>query len=259
VAAETGFFERLWRDYRRTGDERLKGELTRKFMPTLVCIAEKVRWEMGNRPDLSDLVSAGVVGLLEAFERFDPARCVRFESFCGWRVVGAMHDDQRKFDWASGAIRLKAQRLRAAADDLTASLGRHPTDEELAEAMGISIAEVAEAQRHARNRAPLSIDRAEARGSRTPDPGLEDRRLDPVRLLLAEEARTLLLDALKGLPDKQRHVLLLYYFEKLTMGQIGPVLNLTESRVSQLHRKALNTLVRRLGRRKDELLDALGG
>jgi RNA polymerase sigma factor for flagellar operon FliA len=257
--AEAGSFERLWHDYQRTCDERLKGDLTRKFMPTLVSIAEKVRWEMGNRPDLSDLVSAGVVGLLEAFERFDPSRGVRFETFCGWRVVGAMHDDQRKFDWASGALRLKAQRLRAAADDLVAALGRRPTDDELAEAMGVSLADVAEARRHAQNPAPLSLDRAAPDGSRMAEAALADRRDDPIRLLLAQEARSLLLDTLKSLPDKQRQVLVLYYFEKLTMAQIGFVLKLTESRVSQLRQKALETLVRRLGRRKDELLDALEG
>ena len=257
MAAQPSPFGRLWRDYRRTGDDRLKAELTRTFMPIVVNTAKHVRAEMAGKPDLNDLVSAGVVGLLEAFERFDPTRGVSFESYSATRIVGAMHDDQRKSDWAPGSLRVKAQRLRAARDELLARLGHPPSDDELAEALGITLGEVAHARQHAARPAPLF--RASSRvGGHSEDPALEDQGLDPARLLVAQEARTLLLDALKGLPDKQRYVMLLYYFEKLKMAQIGKVLDLSEARVSQLHKEALQTLVLRLGGRKDDFLDALG-
>jgi RNA polymerase sigma factor for flagellar operon FliA len=252
LAAEPRRLDQLYAEYQRTRNEKIKAELAREYMPRIIAIAERVRSEMGGAPDLKDLVDAGVLGLLEAFERFDPSRGVYFETFCVWRVVGAMHDDQRKFDWASDAVRLKAHRLRLAADALAHVLGRQPSSDELAEALGISPAGVADVWWHVERKRPLRID------SKTRGRALEDSRHDPVRRLAAEEARALLLDALKALPDKERYVLLLYYFERLTMAQIGRVVNVTESRVCQLHKKALATLVRRLGTRKDELLDALG-
>jgi RNA polymerase sigma factor for flagellar operon FliA len=258
LAAQPGRADQLWHDYHRTHDEIIKAELTRECMPMLLAMAEKVRGEMGGVPDLKDLVNAGVVGLLEAFERFDPSRGVFFDTFCTWRVLGAMHDDQRADDWAPNAIRAKAVRLRRAADEMANVLHRQPSDEELAGALDVSCAEVAEIRRHADHRAPLSIDRAPSGEAIAPGAALEDRRLDPAHRLLAEEARTRLLDTLKALPDKQRYVLLLYYFERLTMAQIGLVLGVSESRVCQLHREALTALVRRLGPRKDEFLDALG-
>jgi len=257
MAAQPSPFDQLWRDYQSTGDERIKAELTRRFMGILVPMAKKLRAEMSGQPDLNDLISAGVVGLLEAFERFDPSRGVYFQTYCTWRVLGAMHDDQRKFDWAPSSLRIKAQRLRDAADELANKLGRPPCDAELAEALDISTAEAAELRRHAENPAPLSLDDSHAAESTLEGAALADSHFDPLRHILAAEARALLLDALKNLPDKQRYVLLLYYFEKLTMAEIGLVLDVGESRVSQLHREALETLVRRLGRRKDELLDAL--
>ena len=252
-AARARGIDQLWRDYKSSGSAELKAQLTGRLMPTIVATAQRLRRLMGDKPEPSDLVHAGVVGLLEAADRFDPSRGVYFETFCMWRVIGAMHDDQKKFDWATGVVRLKAQRLRRAADELANALGRPPTTHELAEALGVSHAHVADVWRHVEHNAPASIDAWKGEGS------LEDTRHDPVRRVLADEARTLLLDALKALPDKQRYVLLLYYFEQLTMAQVGIVLDVTESRVSQLHRQALATLDRRLGKRKHELLDALGG
>ena len=252
MGAQSGRFDHLWHAYQGSHDEQVKADLTQALMPTIVATAQRVRQQMGSRPDLKDLIHAGVLGLLEAFERFDPAHGVYFETYCAWRVLGAMHDDQRNLDWTSETMRLKAPRLRRAAEEIAAAHGRRPTDDELAEALGISAAEVAELRRHTRRACPYPIDPEGGEAS------LEDNRLNPVRRILAEEARTLLLDALKGLPDKERYVLLLYYFERLTMAQTGLVLGVSESQVSRLHKKALATLVRRLGPRKDELLDALG-
>ena len=253
MAPQPVSFDELWHEYRRCGTQAAKAQLTSAFMPLMARMARRVRRAMGGRPDLQDLVNAGVVGLLEAIERFEPERGVWFETFASIRALGAMHDDQRKFDWASSALRLKALRVRKAAEELARARGRTPTDAELAQALGLSSADVAHARRHTRYNAPLSLDASTQLAS----PALEDSSLDPMNRLLAQEARTLLLDAVKGLPDKQRYVLLLYYFERLKMAQIGLVLGVTESRVCQLHREALERLLRRLGPRRDELLDAL--
>ena len=263
MAAHASPFDRLWLEYHRTGDERVKAQLTDRFRPILVSMAGKVRTEMAGQPLMQDLVNAGMVGLLEAFERFDPARGVYFETYCVWRVIGAMHDDQRKFDWAAGAVRVKARRLRAAQDELTGRLGRPPSDDDLCEALGTTHAGLAEIRRHADKPAALNVDGSPpAAGSgeaRSGDTGLVDESLDPERLALAREAREMLLNALTDLPDKQRYVMLLYYFEELKMADIGRVLELSEARVSQLHKEALQTLLRRLGRRREDFLEALGG
>lgn len=251
--------DQLWLDYQRTRDDRVKADLTRACMRLVHALAKKLRAEMDGVPSLQELVDAGVVGLMEAFERFDPSRGVYFETWCAWRVLGAMRDDQRKCAWASEAVRLKAQRLRRAAAEMAGARGRTPTDEELAEALGVSTAEVAELWRRAERRRPMSLDSTHEEGGADGDPALADQGADPSHLLAAQEARELLLDALKELPDKQRYTLLLYYFEKLTMAQVGRVLEVSESRVSQLHSKALRTLAQRLGPREDELLSALGG
>ena len=264
MAAHSSPFDRLWHKYQRTGDARVKGELTERLRPIVVSMAERVRAEMGSQPVIQDLVNAGMLGVLEAFERFDPSQGVYFETYCSWRVVGAMHDDQRKFDWASGAIRLKARRLRAAYDELSARLGRPPSDDELAEALDITGGDLAEIRRHAERPAPLNVDGAgpnSASESDEPwpvDPALVDESFDPERLALAREARALLFDEIEHLPDKQRYVMLLYYFERLKMADVGRVLGISEPRVSQLHKEGLRTLLRRLGPRRDDFLGALG-
>lgn len=262
MATQPNPFDQLWQAYHETGDERHKAELTERYMPILVSLAERARDAMGGQPVVQDLVNAGLIGLLQAFDRFDPSRGVYFDTYCFWRVLGAMHDDQRKFDWATGPARLKAQRLRDARDELSARLGRPPSDEELAEALDLSHGDLADIVRRAERPAPLNVDgTGPAAASGEPWPGdaaLVDEGLDPERLVLANEARAMLLDALQGLPDNQRYVMLLYYFEQLTMAQIGQVIDLSEARISQLHKEALATLLRRLGGRRDDFLDALG-
>ncbi len=213
-------------------------------------------------PDFKDLVDAGVMGLMEAFDRFDPTRGVYFETWCTLRVLGAMRDDQRRKAGGTETTLAKARRLRRAAEEMAAAIGRPPSDDELAEAVGMPVPEVAATLSRLDERRPVSLETTHAAyvdGAEDLDRALVDERADPARRLLAAEARSRLLSALKDLSDKERYTLLLYYFEKLTMADIGLVLDVTESRVSQLHKQALATLARRLGPRRDEFLDALGG
>ncbi len=259
MATPPNRIDQLWLEYKRTHDERLKEQLVLACMRRVHAIAKDLRAKFDGAPKLHDLVAAGALGLMQAFDRFDPTRGVRFETWCHYRVLGAMQDDQRRELFASDAIRLKTQRLRRAAEEMTAANGRAPTDEELATALAIPIAEIARLWRHLEHRKPVSLDSAHAETAPDSDRALQDHRQDPVRQLLAREARTRLLDSLKALPEKQRLTILLYYYDKLNMAQIGTLLDVSQSRVSQLHTKALETLARRLGPRKDEFLDALGG
>ena len=249
----------LWRQYRASGDHRLRDKLVERFMPLIELTAERLRWEMGGRADPRDLVQAGVVGLLAALDRYDPDRGVSLASFCAWRILWAMHADQRRLDWLPRKLRSKTRHLRRAADELRARLGREPSDDELAAALDIPTAQVAEMRRRGSHPVPTSLDATANPGSRSPAPALEDQRADPVAALVAEEARALLHDAILALPDKQRYTLLLYYFERLKLSQIGMVLGVSESRACQLRKEALEALANCLGPRKDELLDLLEG
>jgi RNA polymerase sigma factor for flagellar operon FliA len=259
VAESPGPYDQLWDAYQETGRLSNHPDLADAVLQILLPAARSVRRAMGYRPDLGDLVSAGAVGLLEALQRFDPCRGVQLSTFASWRIVGAMYDDQREARWAKGAVRVKAQRAYAAAEELRQSLGRQPDDQELADALDLSPAQLAEIRPFIRYPRPLSLsagDNAEADAPAAIP--LEDPREDPMRLILAAEARTRLLDALKSLPDQQRYTLLLYYFEQLTLAQIGTVLGLSEPRIHQIRAKALKHMVQRLGPDGPELLDAMG-
>ncbi|MBL7222615.1 sigma-70 family RNA polymerase sigma factor [bacterium] len=254
MAPPTSPFDRLWQEYQATGRIGRGPRQAKAILDALTPIARRVRRAMDDCPALDDLISAGALGLLEALQRFDPTYGVRLETFAGWRIVGAMYDDQRKFAWARGALRLNVQRARAAAEEIQQAKGRPADDHEVAAALGISTAALAEAHRFADHPEPLSLDALDRSGTGGPS----DRSGDPMQVLLASEARTLLLDALKRLPENQRYTLLLYYFEQLTQVQIGCILGVSEGRVSQIRSEALQRLIRRLGPRGKDLLDALG-
>jgi len=258
VNAQSDDLDALWRQFRASGDPALRERLVERFMPLVEVSAQRLRWQMGGKPDPHDLVQAGVLGLLRALDAYDPTRGVSLSTYCAWQITWAMYDDQRAFDWLPESLRTRAQRLRRAADELREALGREPCDEELAAALGIPVAKVAEARRHEANPAPSSLEAASRPGSRSPSPALEDESADPVATLVAEEARALLYEAIRSLADKQRYTLLLYYFERLKLAQIGLVLGVTESRAAQLRKEALATLAERLGPHKDQLLDLLG-
>lgn len=251
--------DQLWHQYKLTGDERAKEQLVVACMPCIHAIARELRQKYGGAPKYQDLVDAGTLGLVEALNRFDETRGARFTTWLYCRVRGAMIDDQRKKLYASDAIRLKTRRLRRVADEMTTAQGRSPTDEDLAEALRTSIAEVAELRRHAKHSKPISLQSTQADSAPDHDPALQDKRSDPSRAAIAKEGRARLLNALKSLPDKQRLAILLRYYDELRMCQIAKVLEVSPSRVTQLLKEGLETLARRLGPRMDEFLDALGG
>lgn len=259
MPASPGPFDQLWDAYQKTGRLSDHPDLADAVLDILRPAACVVRRAMGNHPALGDLVSAGAVGLLEALQRYDPAQGVQLSTFASWRIVGAMYDEHRKAHWAKGAIRVKAQRARTAVKELRQSLGRCPDDQELAAALDLSPADLAEIRPFIHHPRPLALREAEREDRDAPSPPPpEDRRQDPIRVLLAAEARTRLLDALKSLPHHQRYTLLLYYFERLTLAQIGAVLGLSQPRVHQIRAEALQRMVKRLGPDGPQLLDAFG-
>ena len=195
---------------------------------------------------MSDLTQAGVLGLLDAAKKFDRAKGVRFRTYAELRIRGAILDSLRGLDWVPRSLRRQRRELHGAESRLESKLGRRPTDEELATSMGLSLPELGAARDRVR-RAEVASFRTESFDrvvALTIDPGAPD----PHELLERSEIESLLARAIEKLTARERLVLTLYYYEELTMKEVGAVLGVNESRVSQIHSKAVSKLRLRLRR-----------
>lgn len=207
-------------------------------------IARKLHRTLPAHVELDDLVSAGMVGLLESCDRFDPRRHVQFKSYAQFRIRGAILDWLRSLDWGPRELRRKARGIAEATRALTQQLGRAPGDHEIAAALDM---ELVEFQQLVGELKSLELGSLNAEHTRDED----DEELefvatspdeDPLHLFLASESRQRLIDAIEELPEKERLVLTLYYYEELTMREIGATLGVVESRVSQIHSSAVRRL-----------------
>ena len=240
----------LWEQYRRSRDPVLCDELVRRHLPLVHHIARRMIRSGADAPELDDLVGAGTIGLIDAISRFDPDRGIAFSTFAAPRIRGAILDDLRRWDQTSRSVRQKQRAIAAARNALTATLEREPRDEETARAIGIDVEELRRWQVAGQEAAHVSLyERVERAGGRAvvradavPDPSadpIEDR-------IEAGEMLAIVRDEIARLPERERVVLSLYYFEELKLHEIGTVLEITESRVSQIRSKALKTLRERL-------------
>ena len=247
-AAETGLDEgeraELWRRYADEGDERARERLILAYAPLVKYIAGRIGSRLPPHVDESDLVSSGLFGLISAVERFDPRREIRFETFAGTRIRGAIVDELRSLDWVPRSVRSRAREIRDVNAKLEHQLHRAPTDAETAASLEIPVAEVQGALVDISNSSMAALDGVFT----APDGGgrislldtIDDASApDPVRELDAGEVRDRLADAIARLPERQRLVVGLYYYENLTLAEIGDVLGVTESRAAQLRTKSI--------------------
>jgi len=249
----------LWRTFRRTSDPALRDRLIEADLALVKYVAARIASRLPKHLRLDDLYSAGLLGYLAAVDDFDPERGVAFAAYAGHRVRGAIFDELRRLDWVPRGVRERMRDTERAIDNLFQRLDRQPTDEEVARELGVEV----EAYR-----AGLAdgVTLVSLSATVTPDgegPALTDSiedntTADPLLALAEEERREILGRLIDALPDRERQVLSLYYYEELTMREVGAVLGVTESRVSQLHSSAihrLNVLLRRrrLGARELEL------
>jgi RNA polymerase sigma factor for flagellar operon FliA len=231
----------LWISYQSTHTPDLREQLVERYLPLVRYNAERLGAKLPQHFDTNDLFQAGVFGLMQAVENFDLAREVKFETFANRRIQGSMLDELRALDWVPRQVRSKATRMNQARSKLIALLGREPSDYELADELGIEVAEFYDFIQDAAAVSMTSIDRY---GDNDDDsPGLhsmeqlEDRRSeDPTELVERSEVVELLT---KALSKKERLIIILYYFEELTMKEIGATLDLSESRVCQIHQKLM--------------------
>ena len=250
-----GAIDDLWAAYERTGAAECRNRLVERYLPLVRRQAERVHQRLPHPLELEELVSAGTCGLIRAIESYDARRGVRFETYAQPRVRGAILDELRTADWMPRQARTRSTALDRAAGSLQRETGRTPTREELGERLGISTDAVDRMQRDAETRSPVSLTANFFEG----DPGrpaqgsarLEDsREPDPIESAERGDLKALLT---KRLTRAERLVLILHYYERMTLKEIARAIHFSPSRVSQLHRSILGRLRVQLENRSHEL------
>jgi RNA polymerase sigma factor for flagellar operon FliA len=247
--------EQLWLDFKKdTGNQELRNRLVEMYLPLVKYNGERIWARLPEGVELDDLVSAGVFGLMDAIDAFDLARGVKFETYCVPRIRGAMLDELRTMDWVPRLVRSKASKLNEAVKTLEAKLGRQPNENELAEAMQIPVAELEKMMLDANAVNLISLNKKWYETDSYKDVReidiLEDKKgEDPTRRIQKNDLMRLVT---KGLNRNERLIIILYYYEEFTMKEIGATLNLSESRVSQMHSSIVQRLQNQLVRRRPE-------
>ncbi|CAM5526466.1 RNA polymerase sigma factor WhiG [Streptomyces sp. NPDC087440] len=236
--------DELWRSYKTTGDERLREQLILHYSPLVKYVAGRVSVGLPANVEQADFVSSGVFGLIDAIEKFDIERSIKFETYAITRIRGAMIDELRALDWIPRSVRQKAKAVERAYATLEAKLRRTPSEGEVASEMGIAVEELHAvfSQLSLANVVALEeLLHAGGEGDRLSlMETLEDTSADnPVEVAEDRELRRLLARSINTLPDREKTVITLYYYEGLTLAEIGNVLGVTESRVSQIHTKSV--------------------
>ncbi len=245
----------IWKQFKKdTSNLPLRNALMERYLPLVRYNAERVWAKLPEGVDLNDLISAGVFGLMDAILAFDLERGVKFETYCVPRIRGAMLDELRTMDWVPRLVRSKASKLEAARKGVEASVGRPPTDAEIANRMELSAEEFDKLKNEANAVNLISLNKKWYETDSYKDVReidiLEDGKgEDPTRGI---QKRDLMKLVTKGLNRNERLIIILYYYEELTMKEIGNTLGLSESRVSQMHSSIVNRLKDQLSRRRPE-------
>ena len=245
----------VWLDFKRDqSNQKLRNALIERFLPLVRYNAERVWAKLPDGVDLNDLISAGVFGLMDAIEAFDLERGVKFETYCVPRIRGAMLDELRTMDWVPRLVRSKASKLEAARKEAEAELGRPPSDTEIARKMGLPMEEY---DKHKSEASAVNLVSLNKKWYET-DSYKDVREIDIIEDTKGEDPtdgiqkRDVMKLVTKGLNRNERLIIILYYYEELTMKEIGTTLGLSESRVSQMHSSIVARLKDQLNRRRPE-------
>jgi len=248
----------LWRLYRESKDREVRDFLAIKYAPLVKYVAGKVAIGMPQNVEFDDLVSYGSFGLLDAIEKFDPDRDIKFKTYAMTRIRGAIFDELRSIDWIPRSIRQKAKQLEETIAMLENKLGHTVDDEDIAKELNISSDELQSLLTKISGTSIISLNDIWYLGDDNDEVSFMETlespaNLNPDSLIEKEEIKSVIVEAIKQLPDKEKKVIVLYYYEDLTLKEIGEVLDVTESRISQLHTKAIMRLRGKLMRMKNAL------
>lgn len=235
--------DELWIEFKKTKSSQIRDKFIRQYMPLVKYVAGKVHTGMPGSVDYDDLVGYGQFGLLDAINKFDPEKNVKFKTYAVTRIRGAIFDELRLLDWVPRSVRQKSREIEDTIVELESRLGRPASDTEIANAMGVTESEFHQTVLKVSGTSILSLNDVWYSGDDSERVSIGDciespSSMNPDVVVEREEIRRVIIDAISELPEKEKMVLVLYYHEDMTFKEIGQVLEVSESRVSQLHSKA---------------------
>ena len=240
--------EQLWDRYRRTKTPELREQIIIEYAPLVKLVAGRLNMYLGYNVEYEDLVSYGIFGLIDAIDKFDMTKDVKFETYASLRIRGAILDQIRKMDWIPRTVRQKQKRMDEAIKTVEARTGRAATDEEIAAELGLSEDELLGWQSQLKVTNVVSLNEYVEQGM---EPVMETRGnshfIQPEEMVEQNELKEMLEKAMEQLTEKESKVILLYYYEEMTLKEISRVLEVSESRISQLHTKALSKMQKTMG------------
>ena len=247
--------QEVWVQYKAQPNEELRNQLMENYLPLVKYNAERVHTKLPDEVDVDDLVSAGIFGLMDAIDAFDMDRGVKFETYCAPRIRGAILDELRSMDWVPRLVRSRTTQLETARKSIQKETGQQPTDDELRERMGVDHDEFSKIKKDAGATGVVSLNRKwfetdSSKDVREIDVLKDTRQVNPLSAVQKRDLKEMIT---KGLSRAERLIVILYYYEGMTMKEIGVTLDLSESRVSQMHSSILARLKAQLAHRGKEL------
>lgn len=248
--------EKLWETYRKAPTSELREQIIVEYAPLVKLVAGRLSMYLGTNVEYEDLVSYGIFGLIDAIDKFDTEKDVKFETYASLRIRGAILDQIRKMDWIPRTLRQKQKKLEETVRAIEMRTGKNASDEEIAEELGLSKEELLEWQSQLKITNVISLNEFLEQGQ---EPVMDARGnshfAQPESVMEESELKDKLQEALALLTEKEQKVILLYYYEDLTLKEISRILEVSESRVSQLHTKALQKMKKKMGPYMNVLTD----
>ncbi|NTV77589.1 MAG: FliA/WhiG family RNA polymerase sigma factor [Clostridiales bacterium] len=240
--------KKLWDEYSKSKTAETREKIILEYAPLVKVVAGRLSMYLGYNVEYEDLVSYGIFGLIDAIDKFDCKKEVKFETYASLRIRGAILDQIRKMDWIPRTLRQKQKRIDVAMKEVEVAEGRSATDQEIAEKLGITDDEYLDWQSQMKITNVVSLNEYMEQGSEVPHDRNQDKKFEaPEEAVEKSELKKMLKDSLELLTEKERKVILLYYYEELTLKEISNILEVTESRVSQLHTKGLQKMKQKMG------------
>ena len=240
--------QKIWEKYTKNPTQEMREQIIIEYAPLVKIVAGRLSMYLGGNVEYEDLVSYGVFGLIDAIDKFDTNKDVKFETYASLRIRGSILDQIRKMDWIPRTVRQRQRKIDEAIKSLEARTGKTPTDEMLAEELGVSGEELLSWQSQLKVTNVVSLNEfVESGNEPVMDAKGNFRFAQPEEVIAETELKQMLKDAMQLLTEKEQKVILLYYYEDLTLKEISRVLEVSESRISQLHTKALQKMKKKMG------------